>query len=380
MCGGTPSSKHPEFFAGSIPWIGTTALNGGKLDKADAVKLITREAVEKSATKIIPPNSIMVGIRVGVGKVAINSVPMCTSQDIVSVVSIDEAEWCKEYISMVLQYKAPVLAAQAQGATITGISSKTLKSITIPVAPLETQRRIVEELRAIEAQKVAANSILKSFSALVKSRFVEMFGDPSDNSRNYQVVSIGEILSVQPSNGLYKPQKDYVTDGSGVPIIRIDSFNEEGPNYSALKRLNCTQKETEKYGLRDGDIVVNRVNSIGCMGKTMLIDHLPEVVVFESNMMRMHVEESTMFPRFLRHQMTSDYAKRYFESHAKKAIGQASINQADVKGLKVLVPPYVDQKSFLDFAAEVDKSRVVVQKQIEKLQTLYDSLAQEYFG
>ena len=64
--------------------------------------------------------------------------------------------------------------------------------------------------------------------------------------------------------------------------------------------------------------------------------------------------------------MTSDYAKRYFESHAKKAIGQASINQADVKGLKVLVPPYVDQKSFLDFAAEVDKSRFVVRQQVVK--------------
>lgn len=71
--GGTPSSKHPEFFNGSIPWIGTTALNGKFLGKNDAVKLITEEAVAKSATKIVPEKSIMVGIRVGVGKVAINA-------------------------------------------------------------------------------------------------------------------------------------------------------------------------------------------------------------------------------------------------------------------------------------------------------------------
>ena len=321
--------------------------------------------------------------RINVGSIALQNKADCVVVSPLYVVfSVDERRVLPEYLLSFLKCGAGLsqISANSIGTVRNNLKFEGLCNITIVLPSLEAQRRRVLLMREIDRLVRGARSQLSLLDGLVKSRFVEMFGDPSDNSRNYQVVSIGEILSVQPSNGLYKPQKDYVTDGSGVPIIRIDSFNEEGPNYSALKRLSCTQKETEKYGLRDGDIVVNRVNSIGCMGKTMLIDHLPEVVVFESNMMRMHVEESTMFPRFLRHQMTSDYAKHYFESHAKKAIGQASINQADVKGLKVLVPPYVDQKSFLDFAAEVDKSRVVVQMQIEKLQTLYDSLAQEYFG
>ncbi|WP_368285196.1 restriction endonuclease subunit S [Enorma massiliensis] len=324
-----------------------------------------------SSYKVVYPGQLVVGFPIDEGVIYVQGFdksgimsPAYNVWDIdASIVFPGYLELALHGPSCMAYYADKMRGTTARRRTLT---SDNLTAMSIPLPDFSQQKRIVDIFGTVRAQMNVCRRQFSLFDNLVKSRFVEMFGDPSDNSRNYQVVSIGEILSVQPSNGLYKPQKDYVTDGSGVPIIRIDSFNEEGPNYSALKRLNCTQKETEKYGLRDGDIVVNRVNSIGCMGKTMLIDHLPEVVVFESNMMRMHVEESTMFPRFLRHQMTSDYAKHYFESHAKKAIGQASINQADVKGLKVLVPPYVDQKSFLDFAAEVDKSRVVVQRQVVK--------------
>ena len=64
-----------------------------------------------------------------------------------------------------------------------------------------------------------------------------------------------------------------------------------------------------------------------------------------------------MVPAFLCAQMTSEFSKSYFEANAKRAIGQASINQKDVKGLPVLVPTIGDQKAYLSFAQQVDKSR-----------------------
>ena len=182
-----------------------------------------------------------------------------------------------------------------------------------------------------------------------------MFGDPVANPKGFRRSTLGSVISVQPSNGLYKPQKDYVTDGAGHPIVRIDSFRPEGPDYVRLKRLNCTDAELTRYGLNEEDIVINRVNSIGCMGKTMLICDIPEPVVFESNMMRLHADESQMLPAFLYAQMTSDYSKEYFESSAKRAIGQASINQTDVKQLPVLVPDLKTQNDYLAFVQQVDK-------------------------
>ena len=229
--GGTPSSKHPEFFNGSIPWIGTTALNGKFLGKNDAVKLITEEAVAKSATKIVPEKSIMVGIRVGVGKVAINAVPMCTSQDIVSIVGIDEASWNKEYISLALQYKAPLLAAQAQGATIAGITSKTLKAIEIPAIPINEQNRVVDILRKLENQVGFVRKQLCGLDALVKSRFIEMFGDLK---QGYSCSScrLGSISRIGSSRRVFR--NELLSEGipfyRGTEIAALSMGSETSPS------------------------------------------------------------------------------------------------------------------------------------------------------
>jgi type I restriction enzyme S subunit len=255
-----------------------------------------------------------------------------------------------------------------------------IQGIEFRLPSLEESVMQVQALERIESQIEKAKALLTHLNSLVKSRFVEMFGDPDSNPHGLEVCPLGEVLSVQPSNGMYKPQMDYVSDGSGTPIIRIDSFRSEGPDYSSLKRLNCNESECRRYGINENDIVINRVNSIGCMGKTMLVSHIPEVTVFESNMMRLHSDEALMIPAFLCAQMTTEFSKNYFESNAKRAIGQASINQKDVKGLPVLLPTIGNQKAYLSIVSQVDKSRFVAQQQIEKLQMLYDSLAQEYFG
>ena len=245
------------------------------------------------------------------------------------------------------------------GSTIPHIYFKDYGQIIVPLPDLAGQKRIVRRLNSIEEAAESARAQIVRLDSLVKSRFVEMFGDPASNPYGLEVCPLGKVLSVQPSNGLYKPQKNYVSDGSGTPIIRIDSFRSEGPDYGSLKRLNCSESECKRYGVTEGDIVINRVNSVGCMGKTMLVSRIPEATVFESNMMRLHSDETLMIPAFLCAQMTSEFAKNYFEANAKRAIGQASINQKDVKGLPVFVLPIDDQKAYLDFVSQVDKSRFV---------------------
>lgn len=237
------------------------------------------------------------------------------------------------------------------------LTAEGLRALPINLPSIECQRTVVKVLNGIKGQIAAAQKATEELDSLVKSRFVEMFGDPDSNPHGLEVCPLGKVLSVQPSNGMYKPQKDHVSDGSGTPIIRIDSFRNEGPDYSSLKRLNCNESECRRYGINENDIVINRVNSVGCMGKTMLVSHIPEVTVFESNMMRLHSDETLMIPAFLCAQMTSEFSKSYFEANAKRAIGQASINQKDVKGLPVLVPTIGNQKAYLYFVAQADKSR-----------------------
>ena len=100
--GGTPSTKNSDYYNGTIPWVTTTALGPNHIDDTKAKAYISEEAVANSATKIIPSGSILFGIRVGVGKTSINDVDICTNQDIVAILDIDEKKFSKLFIKHVL--------------------------------------------------------------------------------------------------------------------------------------------------------------------------------------------------------------------------------------------------------------------------------------
>ena len=183
--GGTPSKNKPEYFGGEIPWISTTALNGGKINEADAVAWITPKAIRESAAKIVPANSIMVGTRVGIGKVAINTVEMSTSQDVISLIGIDKDKWYKPYLCKLLLSKKDYFNSQARGATIKGIKIDVVANIDVPEIDYATQRKVAATLNKIDTLIVLRKQQLAKLDELVKARFVEMFGDINVNNKKW---------------------------------------------------------------------------------------------------------------------------------------------------------------------------------------------------
>lgn len=371
--GGTPSSKHPEFFSGSIPWIGTTALNGKLLDESNAVKMITAEAVEKSATKIVPAGSIMVGIRVGVGKVAINSVPMCTSQDIISIIGIDEGRWNKEYISLALQYKAPILASQAQGATITGITSKTLKSIAIPVLPLAAQNAIVSQLRSIEQQIACMTVMLSQLDSLVKSRFVEMF-----ESKDYGMRPMGDLVESITAGTNVGGQQRPLGEGE-YGVLKISAVTQGVFNPGEFKVVNDVS-HIKMIHPRKGDLLFSRANTSEMVGATAIVDKDYGDLFLPDKLWRLDPtdEVETVFLKAL---LSSPSIRAEMSKVSTGSSGSMqNISMAKFRKLPAFLPPLALQQEFAAFASQVDKSRFIAQQQIEKLQMLYNSLAQDYFG
>ena len=105
-----------------------------------------------------------------------------------------------------------------------------------------------------------------------------------------------------------------------------------------------------------------------------------EPTVYESNMMRFHVDETRVDPCFMTRLLCSTFMYRQILNRAKKAVNQASINQSDVQSFTVIIPPIDLQKQFADFVQHVDKSKAAVQKSLDETQLLFDSLMQKYFG
>ena len=236
-----------------------------------------------------------------------------------------------------------------------------VKSVDIPKLSYRKQQHICETLDHVRDAVAYRERQLTKLDELIKARFVEMFGDLVENPKQFPCMLLGSIMTVMPQNGLYKPQSAYVQDKFGTPILRIDGFyNGKVTDFNNLKRLCCTDFEKERYLLVENDIVINRVNSIEYLGKCARISGLQEDTVFESNMMRFHLDDSKVNSTYITTVLCSQYIYRQILTRAKKAVNQASINQGDVQSLNVVVPPLSLQNQFADFVAEVDKSKLLV--------------------
>ena len=374
--GGTPSRSNSAYFDGTIPWITTVALNGSAIDEDSAVEWITDLAISESAAKIVPANSIMVGTRVGVGKVAINKVSMSTSQDIISLLCIDETQWYKPFLCKFILAMGDYLNSQARGATIKGIKIDVLAALELPDMPIDQQRIIATVFDKIEALLSLRKQQLAKLDELVKSRFVEMFGDPVENDMNWQTEVLDSICSTIVDCPHSTPS--YTAENTGYMCIRTSIVKKNHILWDQIEyipeheyRQRIQRKKPEK-----GDIVYTREGAI--LGIAAIIDRDCNVALGQRSML-LSPDTSKCLPQFLSTAMN-------FDSFLRKALGGISgsasphINVGDIKAFSIIMPPIELQTQFATFVEQTDKSKFAVQQSIEKLETLKKSLMQQYFG
>lgn len=175
--GGTPSRMHPEYFEGNIPWITTANLGVNELNYDDAMEYITQEAVDNSATKIIPAHSLFIGIRVGVGKCSINNVDMCSNQDICGLSGFDVARTNLLFVKKVIDSYEDYFDNAKRGTTIKGVKSDTIKELKIFLPEIELQTTFAEYVQKIDSAKSIIKTQLVDLQELLDSKMDEYFGE-----------------------------------------------------------------------------------------------------------------------------------------------------------------------------------------------------------
>ena len=168
--------------------------------------------------------------------------------------------------------------------------------------------------------------------------------------------TVDQLILKSPQNGIYKPKSLY---GDGIPILRIEDYQDFHVRaHDQLQRLRITAEEASTYGLAANQLIINRVNSLSHLGKTLLVPYHFSPAVFESNMMRV-IPNRSMVPPFFAHYLRSPEGRVRLTSHAKWAVNQASINQSDVCITPVPVPPLVEQRRIV---AAVERSLSIIQQ------------------
>ena len=275
------------------------------------------------------------------------------------------------YLASAMEYMN--LAKYYTGATIPHIYFKDYKEEHFPLPPLSTQRRIAVVLDKVSTLIAKRRQQLDKLDELVKSRFVEMFGDPVQNPHGYKKVTLSELADIKigPFGSLLH-KEDYIEGGH--PLLNPSHIvNGKVEPDAKLTISDEKYNELEPYQLHAGDVVMGRRGEMGrcavvpsegflCGTGSLLIRSRGEVTAD-------YIQKTISFPSF----------RKTIED---MAVGQTmpNLNVPIVSNFLIIRPPIKIQKGYYAFVAQTDKAKLAIQKGLEKLETLKKALMQEYFG
>ena len=329
---------------------------------------------DTSAYKVVKKNQLVVGFPIDEGVIYVqNHDQPGIMSPAYNVWDFDSSRIIPAYLELVLHspqsmayYAEKLRGTTARRRTLT---PEGLRALSISLPSIECQGAVVEILSGIKNQIAAARKATDELDSLVKSRFVEMFGDEVDA----EIMALKDVCSII-TDGTHQPPKFSI---EGIPFLFVSNIVQNSIVYETNKYISeedyeCLIKRTP---IEIGDILVSAVGSFG--HPAVVKEEKP--FCFQRHIAYLKPMHELIDSNYLHAALLSDDAQRYMNLCAK-GVAQRTVTLKSFKEMRIPVPPLTLQQEFANFASQVDKSRFVAQKQVEKLQMLYDSLAQEYFG
>ena len=259
------------------------------------------------------------------------------------------------------------------GANYPAVRDLDVRDSTIPLPPKSTQLAIVSELDKINELIRLKKEQLKDFNNLAQSLFYEMFGDPVENEKGWEVKKLGEVCT-DIKYGTSKP----ATENGRYTYLRMCNLTTDGfLDLSNTKQIDVPDDEIEKCIVRYGDILFNRTNSIELVGKTCLFDQ-KEPMVIAGYIIRVRLND-TLLPVVLARMFNLASIKKLLRSMAKGAVNQANINSKELASIRIPLPPLPLQRLFAQRIEQIEREKSEVQKSIQDLETLLASRMQYWF-
>ena len=362
--GGTPKKSTKAFYeGGNIPW-----LLSGEVANANIVEAknsITPEGLKGSSAKLFPANSVLVAMYgATAGQVGILRFEAATNQAVCAILPSDQH--IPEYLYYYLLHAKPSLVAQAVGNAQPNISQAKIKSLEIPLPPLEEQQRIVavldEAFEGLARARAHAEANLQNARELLAVSLDQIFGcdDPS-----WKTGSLSELCVIGDGNHSSKYPKKSEMVNEGIPFLR--SSNIQNGEIDQDEMLYITEEkhaELKKGHLKAGDVLfTNR----GEIGKVAIIPEDLEGANLNSQVAWLRCK-AEIEHRFLFYFLQSGRMKRhYLDTQSGAALQQFTIKM--LKAVSVSYPSHPEQE-----AAVVRIE--TIQNEISRLVTAYQSAAQ----
>ena len=254
------------------------------------------------------------------------------------------------------------------------LNKKTITENVFAYPSLATQSRIVSELDLLQSIIDKQKAQLKELDNLAQAIFYDMFGDPVENEKGWEVKKFGDECS-EMKYGTSRPS----CENGKYPYLRMCNISNDGHlDLNNLKTIDVPNDEVEKCIVRYGDILFNRTNSIELIGKTCMFDSETPMII-AGYIIRVRLSEK-LESRFISCLFNMPSIKKKLRAMAKGAVNQANINSRELSSVIIPIPPLSLQQSFAQKVESIERQKELINQSIREAQTLFDSRMEYYFG
>ena len=363
VSGSTPKSTVPEYWDGDIKWITPAELSNDTYIINDSARHITALGVAKTGLKSFPAGTVILSSRAPIGKTAIAGCEMFCNQGFKNLICSEKID--SKYLYYFLSGKTDYLNSLGRGATFKEISKAIVENIEIPLPGVEEQKRIAARferlLRLIQLQKAE----LEELDKLVKSRFIELFGEPLSNQKGWQTMSIVEAAPI-------KSQRGDLADE--VWLLNLDAVEPQTGTVLFKHRVQSGEINASTVYFTTENVLYSKLRPY--LNKVVMPD---EDGVATSEMIPMYPLADRLNRAYLCYWLRSDA----FVKHISEKVAGAKMPRVSMdyfRSLAIELPPLELQEQFAAFVEQTDKSKLAVQKGLQELEILKKSLMQQYFG
>lgn len=265
----------------------------------------------------------------------------------------------------------------ATGSVRDNLKLADLGKFPINLRPVEEQHQIATTLDKIDDLIAKRRQQLDKLDELVKSRFIEMFGDQKSNPNSYPISQLSEHIEFLTSGS--RGWAQYCVDNGSEWFITIKNVKDCRISIDNMQPINAPDNaEAKRTKVQEGDLLISITADLGRTGVVTkeIADHGAYI---NQHLTCIRLNKEMLNPLYVAFFMESPAGKEQFESKNQSAV-KAGLNFNSINSLRLLVPPMDEQNAFVGFVHQIDKSKLAIQKSLDKLEILKKALMQKYFG
>ncbi|MBN6739917.1 restriction endonuclease subunit S [Acidithiobacillus sp. MC6.1] len=369
--GGTPSKDEASYWVGKNPWISSSDISDDNIQDICISRFISDNAIQETATKIVPANSILLVSRVGVGKLAITKVPICTSQDFTNFTPRKDD---LVFLAYYLKTLRNTFLSLNQGMAIKGFTKDDVSGLEIFLPRLKEQQKIADclsslddlitaEAKKLDALKVHKKGLMQQLfpregETVPRLRFPE-FRDAGEWHRK----TIGSVCNVFSGGTPSTARKKFY--GGIIPFIRSAEIDEEqtelflsqeGLQASAAKLVSTGDVLVALYGANSGEVAISKID--GAINQAILC--------LKSNNNHYFIYQHLSL-------LKEWIVRTYIQG------GQGNLSGEIVKSIPLGFPEALEQQKIADCLSSLDDLITAEAKKLDALKAHKKGLMQQLF-